>query len=198
MAVSKNKNADMIIPQEISFTSNIKGFDITFNTTWGLFSPKNIDSGTRLLIDCIDIHSEDICLDLGCGYGAVGIAMAKCATQSEVYMVDKDFVAVDYARKNIENNKLENCHVLLSNGFSNLPEIQFDIIASNLPANVGNELIKIFLNDAKSFLKKNGRIYVVTIAGLKEFIKRNFITTFGNYKKIKQRKTHTVSMAILS
>lgn len=198
MAVSKIKNVDMIIPQEISFTSIIKGFDLTFNTTWGLFSPKNIDSGTRLLIDCIDIHSDDICLDLGCGYGAVGIAMAKCATQSDVYMVDKDFVAVDYARKNIENNKLENCHVLLSNGFSNLPEIQFDIIASNLPANVGNELIKIFLNDAKSFLKKNGRIYVVTIAGLKEFIKRNFITTFGNYKKIKQRKTHTVSMAILS
>ncbi len=188
----------MIVPQEISFKSKIKGFDLTFNTTWGLFSPKSIDSGTRLLIDCIDIHSDDICLDLGCGYGAVGIAMAKCATQSEVYMVDKDFVAVDYARKNIENNKIDNCHALLSNGFSNLPEIQFDIIASNLPANVGNELIKIFLNDAKSFLKENGRIYVVTIAGLKEFIKRNFITTFGNYKKIKQRKTHTVSMAILS
>lgn len=192
------KNVNMIGPQEISFTSEIKGFDLTFHTTWGLFSPKNIDSGTSLLIDCIDIHSDDICLDLGCGYGAVGIAMAKCATQSEVYMVDKDFVAVDYARKNVENNKLENCHVLLSNGFSHLPKIQFDIIASNLPANVGNELIKIFLNDAKSFLKENGRIYIVTIAGLKEFIKRNFITTFGNYKKIKQRKTHTVSMAIFS
>ena len=188
----------MNVPPDISFTSHIKGYDLTFSTTWGLFSPKSIDSGTRLLIDCIDIHTDDVCLDLGCGYGAVGIAMAKCATQSEVYMVDKDFVAVEYAQKNIENNKLDNCHVLLSNGFSHLPDIQFDIIASNLPANVGNELIKIFFNDAEKYLKKNGRLYVVSIAGLKEFIKRNFIETFGNYKKIKQRKTHTVSMAILS
>lgn len=198
MAVRKINNSSMNVPQEISFTSQIRGFDLTFNTTWGLFSPKSIDSGTRLLIDCIDIQSHDICLDLGCGYGAIGIAMAKCAEPSEVYMVDKDFVAVDYTRKNIENNKLDNCHVLLSNGFSHLPNIQFDIIASNLPANVGNELFNIFFNDAKRFLKENGRIYVVTIAGLKEFIKRNFITTFGNYKKVKQRKTHTVSMAILS
>lgn len=188
----------MNVTPDISFTSQIRGFDLTFYTTWGLFSPKGIDSGTRLLIDSIDIHTDDICLDLGCGYGAVGIAMAKCAEPSEVYLVDKDFVAVDYARKNIENNKLDNCQVILSNGFKHLPDIRFDIIASNLPANVGNELIRIFFNDAKRFLKENGRIYVVTIAGLKEFIKRNFIETFGNYKKIKQRKTHTVSMAILS
>ncbi|MCG9128618.1 methyltransferase [Candidatus Poribacteria bacterium] len=183
---------------DISFTSQIRGIDLSFNTTWGLFSPKNIDSGTRLLIDCLEINSDDICLDLGCGYGAVGISMAKCASPSEVYMVDKDFVAVDYARKNIENNKLENCHVYLSNGFSHVPDIKFDIIASNLPANVGNELIRIFFNDAKRFLNENGKLYVVTIAGLKEFIKRNFISTFGNYKKVKQRKTHTVSMAMLS
>lgn len=182
----------MNVPADISFNSHIRGYNLTFSTTWGLFSPKNIDSGTRLLIDSIDIHTDDICLDLGCGYGAVGIAMAKCAALSEVYMVDKDFVAVEYARKNIENNKLDNCHVLLSNGFSHLPDIQFDIIASNLPANVGNELMKIFFKDAKHFLKKNGRLYVVTIAGLKEFIKRNFIETFGNYKKIKQRKTSTL------
>ncbi|RKU28803.1 methyltransferase [Candidatus Poribacteria bacterium] len=188
----------MNVNVDISFKTQIRGYDLTFNSTWGLFSPKSIDAGTRLLIDCIDIHTDDICLDLGCGYGAVGIAMAKCAEPSEVYMVDKDFVAVEYARMNIENNKLKNCHVLLSNGFSHLPDIQFDIIASNLPANIGNELMKIFFNDAKRFLKKNGRLYVVTIAGLKDFIKRNFIETFGNHKKIKQRNTHTVSMAILS
>ena len=198
MVEKQIKNSKTNIPTDISFTSQIRGVDLTFNSTWGLFSPKNIDSGTRLLIDCLEINSDDICLDLGCGYGAVGISMAKCAAPSEVYMIDKDFVAVDYARKNIENNKLDNCHAFLSNGFSHLPEIKFDVIASNLPANVGNELMKIFFNDAKRFLNENGRIYVVTIAGLKEFIKRNFISTFGNYKKVKQRKTYTVSMAILT
>ena len=56
-------------------------------------------------------------------------------------MADKDFVAVDYARKNVKQNRLQNCHVLLSNGFSHLPDIQFDLITSNLPANVGKELL---------------------------------------------------------
>ena len=69
-------------------------------------------------------------LILGCGYGAIGITMAKCSETANVYMVDKDFVAVDYARKNVKQNHLQNCNVLLSNGFSHLPDIQFDVIAS--------------------------------------------------------------------
>lgn len=184
------------IPSDITFQAQLRGFDVIFETTWGLFSPKKIDSGTQLLIDSIDIKDKDVCLDLGCGYGAVGITMAKFSKTAEVYMVDKDFVAVDYACKNIEMNQLHNCHTLLSNGFSHIPDIQFDVIAANLPANVGNELMQIFFQDAKRYLKENGRFYVVTIAGLKVFIKRNFLEIFDNYKKIKQRNTHTVSLAI--
>lgn len=198
MVDGMSKRSSAVIPSDISFQTQLRGFDITFETTWGLFSPKKIDSGTQLLIDCIEINAEDICLDLGCGYGAVGITMAKCSTTAEVYMVDKDFVAVDYACKNIEMNQLHNCHTLLSNGFSHIPDIQFDVIAANLPANVGNELMQIFFQDAKRYLKENGKFYVVTIAGLKEFIKRNFLEIFDNYQKIKQRNTHTVSLAITS
>ena len=161
----------------------------------GLFSPKAIDAGTDLLIEQLNIQEGDTCLDLGCGYGAIGIAIAKCTPTATVYMVDKDFVAVAYARKNVEQNQLQNCHVLLSNGFSHLPDIQFDLIVSNLPANVGKELLQIFLTDAKKYLKPNGRLYVVTISGLREFIKRNFMSIFGNYQKVKQRRTHTVAMA---
>ena len=180
---------------DISFNTTLLGHNLTFRTTWGLFSPRNIDAGTRLLIDCMEINDGDTCLDLGCGYGAIGITMAKCAQNTEVYMVDKDFVAVDYAQHNVKLNSIENCHVLLSNGFSHLPEIQFDVIASNLPANVGKELLHIFFCDAKKHLKQNGRFYVVTISGLREFIKRNFTNVFGNYHKVKQRNTHTVAMA---
>ncbi len=185
------------IPTEITFYTTLCGYDFTFTTTWGLFSPRAIDAGTQLLIACMEIEKGDTCLDLGCGYGAIGIPMAKCALNAEVYMVDKDFIAVAYARKNVKQNNLHNCHVQLSNGFSHLPDIQFDVIASNLPANVGKELLQIFFSDAKQHLKPNGRIYVVTISGLREFIKRNFMEIFGNYCKIKQRKTHTVAMATL-
>lgn len=182
-------------PQEVDFRAELRGMSLAFSATWGLFSPKAIDAGTHLLIEHLDIRENDICLDLGCGYGAIGTTLAKCTQTATVYMVDKDFVAVDYARKNVKQNQLQNCHVLLSNGFSHLPDIQFDLIASNLPANVGKELLQIFLSDAKQYLKPNGRLYVVTISGLRQFIKRNFLTIFGNYRKVKQRHTHTVAMA---
>ena len=181
--------------REVEFRTELRGMPLTFSATWGLFSPKAIDAGTQLLIEHLDIQENDTCLDLGCGYGAIGITLAKCVQTATVYMVDKDFVAVDYARKNVQQNQLQNCHVLLSNGFSHLPDIQFDLIASNLPANVGKELLQIFLTDAKQHLKPNGRLYVVTISGLRAFIKRNFLSTFGNYQKVKQRHTHTVAMA---
>ena len=182
--------------REIVFRAESRGAFLTFSTTWGLFSPKGIDAGTHLLLEHLNIQDGDTCLDLGCGYGAIGITLAKCVPTATVYMVDKDFVAVDYTRKNVEQNRLQNCHVLLSNGFSDLPNIQFDLIVSNLPANVGKELLQIFLADAKHHLKPNGRFYVVTISGLREFIKRNFKEVFGNYRKVKQRNTHTVAMAI--
>ena len=181
--------------REITFRAELRGIPIDFSATWGLFSPKGVDAGTRLLLEYMDIQDGDTCLDLGCGYGAIGITLAKCVQTSTVYMADKDFVAVDYARKNVEQNRLQNCHVLLSNGFSHLPNTQFDLIVSNLPANVGKELLQIFLADAKQHLKPNGRLYVVTISGLREFIKRNFKAVFGNYRKVKQRQTHTVAMA---
>ena len=182
--------------REITFRAELRGASLTFSATWGLFSPKGIDAGTHLLLEHLDIQDGDTCLDLGCGYGAIGITLAKCVPTATVYMVDKDFVAVDYTRKNVEQNRLQNCHVRLSNGFSDLSNIQFDLIVSNLPANVGKELLQIFLADAKHHLKPNGRLYVVTISGLREFIKRNFKAVFGNYRKVKQRRTHTVAMTI--
>ena len=83
-------------------------------------------------------------------------------------MIDKDFVAVEYAKKNAEVNGIKNCKVYLSNGFSKAPDMKFDLIVSDLPAKVGREFLRILLEDAKSHLKPGGRIYVVTISGLRE------------------------------
>ncbi len=111
-------------------------------------------------------------------------------------MVDKDFVAVEYAAKNAELNHLANTKTYLSNGFSHVPvELKFDLIASNLPAKISGELLEIFLSDAHARLKPSGRLYVVTISGLKDYIKRHLTTTFGNYDKLAQSKTYTTACA---
>ncbi len=185
------------LKEDIIFHDNIRGYNLTFHSTWGLFSPREIDAGSRFLLEYIQINEDDICLDLGCGYGAIGLVMAKMAQNGKVYMVDKDFVAIEFARKNAQINGLNNCEIFLSNAFSHVPEdLRFDVIVSNLPANVGKEMLYIILSDAKKHLKIGGKFYVVTIAGLREFIKRNFVNIFNNYDKVKQGRDHTVHLAV--
>lgn len=184
------------LKRDIVFDAKLRGFDFSFSSTWGLFSPRSIDSGTRLLIDYLEVDAGSTCLDLGCGYGAVGLVMARLSGNGKVYLVDKDFVAAEHAKKNVKLNCIQNCEVMLSNAFSHLPDIKFDVIASNLPANAGKELMRIILLEARNHLKPAGKLYVVTISGLREYIKRNFKEVFGNYRKIKQSRTHTVSLAV--
>ena len=183
--------------KDIVFEEKLKDRAYTFHTTWGLFNPKRVDPGTRLLVDYLEPAPADRCLDLGCGYGPVGLALGHQCPEGEVQMVDKDFVAVDYANANAVRNGLENCNAYLSNAFSHVPvDARFDTIASNLPAKVGNELLTLILHDAQARLVPGGKLWVVTISGLKDYVKRNFKEIFGNYKKVKQRGTHLVSLAV--
>lgn len=186
------------LKEDIVFHANLCGSDLTFHSTWGLFSPREIDEGTRLLLEHVAAGPDDAILDLGCGYGAMGVSLARGAPGRAVHMVDADFVAIEYAKKNAKINGVGNCEIYLSNGFSNVPEdAKFDLVASNLPAKVGRELLWILLNDAKVRLKPGGKIYVVTISGLREFIKKNFQEVFGSYEKVKQGRAYTVAKAEL-
>jgi 16S rRNA (guanine1207-N2)-methyltransferase len=169
---------------------------LRFHTTWGLFSPRAIDAGSQLLLDHLELAPEDNCLDLGCGYGVLGLCMAKMAPEGHTLMIDKDFVAVDYAEKNRLANRITNASSLLSNGFEQIPPQQFDVIVSNIPAKVGKEMLYIYLFDALRYLQPGGSFYIVTITGLRQFFKRSFSEVFGHYEKIKQGKTYTVARGI--
>jgi 16S rRNA G1207 methylase RsmC len=186
------KNYNQKIRQDLS----IEYQGLRFYTTWGLFSPRAIDDGSRLLLDYLELEKSDDCLDLGCGYGVLGLCMAKQAPNGHTLMVDKDFVAVDYAEKNRLHNRIDNASCILSNGFAQIPAQQFDVIVSNIPAKVGKEMLYIYLFDALEFLKPGGSFYIVTITGLRQFFKRGFSEVFGHYEKIKQGKTYTVARGI--
>ncbi|MEE9303696.1 MAG: methyltransferase [Thiotrichaceae bacterium] len=182
--------------KDIKISETLCEQKLNFRTTWGIFSPKQIDSGTQLLLKYLSIKPTDDCFDLGCGYGVIGITMAKLAPQGETLMVDKDFMAVEYANKNAAINQANNAKAMLSNGFQHINSQQrFDIIASNVPAKVGKEMMCLLLNDAKRHLKPGGEIYLVTINGLRQYMKRNLKEIFGNYKKLKQGPGYTVSYA---
>ena len=169
---------------------------LELKTTWGLFSPRSVDEGSRLLLDHLELAADDDCLDLGCGYGVLGLCMARAAPRGRTLMVDKDFVAVEYAERNRLRNRIENASCLLSNGFDQIPKQRFDVIVSNIPAKVGKEMLYIYLFDALEYLEPGGSFYIVTITGLRQFFKRGFNEVFGHYEKIKQGRNYTVARGI--
>ncbi|HIC41264.1 MAG TPA: methyltransferase domain-containing protein [Piscirickettsiaceae bacterium] len=185
------------LKQDLSIQANLLGHDLTLKTRWGVFSPRAIDEGTLLLMKYLDITKDDKCLDLGCGYGPIGLSVAKSCFDGEVHMVDKDFVAVELSNNNAKLNNINNAHAYLSDAFLSVnKDNYFDQIISNVPAKVGREQLSIILYDAYDALKPGGRITFVTINGLRHFIKDNFKSVFGNYKKLKQGQKYTISQAI--
>lgn len=182
--------------QEINFSDKLKGKQLHFKTTWGLFSPKAIDEGTRLLLEHLEIRPDDRAIDLGCGYGPLGLTIASLAPQGSALMVDKDFVAVEYANRNAELNRIPNAKAMLSDGLKHIGKERFTLAVTNLPAKTSNEHYYLFFQDIYEHLEPGGRVYVVVISGLRNFIKRSFTEVFGNHKKIKQGKRYTVAMAV--
>ncbi|MEW8230269.1 MAG: methyltransferase [Candidatus Thiodiazotropha endolucinida] len=183
--------------KDIVFTGELSGERLQFHSTWGIFSPREIDEGTRLLVDRLRIAPTDDCLDLGCGYGPIGLYMARRAPQGQTLMVDKDFMAVNYSNDNAERNRLTNAKAILSNAFDHIDSsLRFNVIASNIPAKVGKEMLSLILHDARQRLKPGGKLYVVTINGLRQYMKRNLNEIFGNYEKLKQGKSYTVALAV--
>lgn len=181
----------------LKFEARLHGHQLVFHSTWGVFSPKAIDEGTQLLADRLDLPASATILDLGCGYGPLGLVAAKLAPQGTVHLVDKDFIAVELAAKNAQANGLTNVQAYLSNGFSQVPaNTKFDAVISNVPAKIGTELLQIFLSDTRDHLKPGGQIAIVVISGLKDYMKRHLTECFGNYEILGRSKTYTALRAI--
>jgi 16S rRNA G1207 methylase RsmC len=181
--------------RDLVFRETLLGHDLLFHTTWGLFSPKGIDEGSRLLLEHLEVEPNDRAIDLGCGYGPLGLAIAASAPQGHCLMVDKDFVAVEYANANAARNGLGNAEAILSDGLRHVPPQRFTLAVSNLPAKTSKEHYYLFFHDIRDRLEPGGRFYVVVITGLRQFIARAFTEVFGNHTKVKQGRHYTVARA---
>lgn len=182
--------------QDLKFEEPVLGKSMQFTSTWGLFSPEKLDDGSLMLLDHIEFGKADSSIDLGCGYGVLGMTAARECPEGQHLLIDKDFVAIEYAKKNCFDNKLTNTEVQLSNGFRHVdPARRFDLVMSNLPAKASKEQHYLYLLDAYNAMNVGGRFYVVTINGLREFMQRTFKEVFGNCDKLKQGKTYTITMA---
>ncbi len=164
--------------QEFKVIINEKKF--LFKTDNGVFSKGELDFGTRLLIDTV--LKEDIKgygLDLGCGYGAIGIILNKLKNIS-MDMSDVNRRALHLVKKNILENECLNIVVIESDGYLNIDK-KYDFIVSNPPIRVGKEKLYQLIIDSKKHLNEDGKIYLVI---RKEQGAKTFIRDMENYYKI--------------
>ena len=156
------------------------GFPLSFVTDERLFSPKAIDAGTMAMLSRCRLTKGEKVHDLGCAYGAVGIACAKLAGQEFIYMSDVDPLAVDIAKENAERNHVGQVQVICSDGYKNFHESGFDVILCNPPYHSDFSVAKHFIEKGFNRLKLGGRMYVV-VKRL-DWYKKKFIAVFGGLK----------------
>jgi len=139
----------------------LRGMSFTFLTSTGVFSSRRIDKGTRVLVENMILPSSGKILDLGCGYGVIGIVAAKLRENCEVYLVDINERALWLARKNVKLNKIRNARILKSDGFSSLHGTKFNCILTNPPVRAGLNLCFKLIEESKDFLEANGALELV-------------------------------------
>lgn len=147
-------------PHDIGIINySVKDTVLKLNTDSGVFSKKKIDFGSDLIIQSIPLLPGNI-LDIGCGYGVIGISLALLNPSSIVTMVDINERAVDLTSKNIRLNGITNATVLQSDGFSNVSG-RFEAIVSNPPIRTGKKVIYPIFQNSISYLNPGGAIYLV-------------------------------------
>jgi 16S rRNA (guanine1207-N2)-methyltransferase len=134
-----------------------------------LFSSHEVDVGTRLLLRTLagpEHARRRLVLDLGCGYGPLGLALRAAAADRAVHLVDRDALAVEYSRGNAARNRLDAVEVYGSLGYADVRASGFDLIVSNIPAKAGPPVIEQLLLGGAGRLAADGLMAVVVIAPL--------------------------------
>jgi 16S rRNA (guanine1207-N2)-methyltransferase len=138
-----------------------QGVVLVFDVDRGVFGSSGLDPGTALLIETLGVRPTDDVLDLGCGWGPVGVAAAKAAPEGRTILTDVNRRAIALARRNVSRNGLENAEVRPGSLFAPVPNQTFDVIATNPPYHAGRELVLRLLTEAPQHLKDGGRLLVV-------------------------------------
>lgn len=142
--------------------TNIKGVDLTLQTQPGLFSPRQVDVGTLSMLSCVDFTTEDKVLDLGCGYGVVGILAARLIGQEKVFLLDADAAAIECAKANAQANGLPELSVTHSDGFSRFQEAGFTRILCNPPYHTDFAVARQFILKGFNRMVIGGSMWFVT------------------------------------
>lgn len=176
-----------------------QGREFVFETDRAVFSYGAVDRGTRLLLEAIEIQPADNFLDIGCGYGIVGIVAAARAPDGQAVLTDVNERAVDLSRDNARRNGVANVEVVLGSGYSPVDGRQFDVIATNPPIRAGRGVVEGIIEGAPDHLKPGGRFYLVARTGMgAKTLGRIVARVFGNAEEVERGGGFRVYRAVRS
>ena len=162
------------------FTETINNIQLTFETADTVFSPHGLDAGTLAMLSAVDLTPDDKLLDLGCGYGAVGIYSAKLIGEKNVVMSDVDDVCVELSMRNSALNGLNDMKIIQSDGFDNIEDNDFTLILSNPPYHTDFSVPKRIIEKGFNRLKIGGKMYMVTKR--KDWYMKKLTAIFGGVR----------------
>jgi 16S rRNA (guanine1207-N2)-methyltransferase len=155
----ENNPPETIKEYTVSYT--LQGRSFSFIASSGIFAKQGLDAGSRMLINVLLQDTlSGTCLDLGCGYGPVGLTIASLNPKLTLTLADVNERAVIDARHNAQRLGLTNLQILTSDGFQELTQ-NFDVIAFNPPIRAGKKTIYRLYQEAKQHLNPNGSLYLV-------------------------------------
>lgn len=161
-------------------STTIKNVNLQFETDSSNFSPNRVDAGTLAMLSVTDFSEGDKILDLGCGYGVVGILAAKLIGQEHIVMCDISESALRQAKINAALNQVPDINIRLSDGLRNVPEHDFTCILSNPPYHADFSVPKHFIEDGFQKLALGGKLVMVTKR--LDWYKNKLTSVFGGVK----------------
>ena len=168
---------------------------MSFHVSQTLFSSHAVDVGTEFLLRTLHRTGARFqkVLDLGSGYGPIGIALKGLNPEAVLHMVDRDALAVTYAARNALLNGIDDAMTYPSIGFDDVEERDFDLVASNIPGKANEEVIASWLRDAALSVRDKGQIAIVVVSALEPFVSE-VISGMPGAKIVlsKRRSGHTV------
>lgn len=146
-----------------TWSFRLRNKDFTFTSDSGVFSKKEVDFGSRLLIDSFEEPEvEGSILDVGCGYGPIGLSLASDFEDRTIHMIDVNERAVELSNENAEQNGITNVKIYQSDLFSNVDSAQtFASILTNPPIRAGKKVVHAIFEKSAEHLKASGELWIV-------------------------------------
>ncbi|MEM2150755.1 MAG: class I SAM-dependent methyltransferase [Candidatus Bathyarchaeia archaeon] len=183
-------------PELRLISAYLRGRRFQFLTSAGVFSKNRVDLGTRVLVKHMILPDRGYILDIGCGYGVIGIVAAASNPNIHVVMVDINRRAVNLAKRNIKINGVINAEARCGNLYEPVKGMVFECILSNPPISAGLATVKAIVAEAPKYMSDGGTLQVVVKSKVgRERFTQMLKETFGNFTVIARESGYRVLMA---